>query len=117
MIKSKQKRTNQKKFPGNFLKNFEYYFMYEITKYTNDKAKKLGVQVYPSDNPKYKIEIYKNGVFIGYVGDSEYSDYPHYLKTHGKPYADQRRRLYKMRHERYRHDVGSRSWYADQLLW
>jgi len=35
----------------------------------------------------------------------------------GKEYADERRRLYKMRHEKDRNKVGSPGFYADKLLW
>jgi len=46
-----------------------------------------------------------------------YSDYPTYLETKGKKFADERRRLYKIRHEKTRHVKDSPSYYADQLLW
>jgi len=61
----------------------------------------------------------KGGDYIVSVGDSRYSDYPTYIKTKGKgkKYADERRRLYKIRHEKTRGVVGSASWYADKLLW
>ena len=38
--------------------------LYKITDYTKKQAKRLGVQVFPSDNPKYKIEIYKDAYII-----------------------------------------------------
>lgn len=92
--------------------------MYKIQERTKKNATKLGVKVYPSDNPQFKLEIYDwNGVFLYYIGDSDYSDYPTYLKTHGKEYADERRRLYKIRHEKDRKVIGSRGYYAYKLLW
>jgi hypothetical protein len=92
--------------------------MYNILPYTIQKAKELGVKVYPSDNPKYKLEIYDwNGQFITYAGAMGYSDFPHYIESHGKDYALKRRLLYKKRHEKDRHKLGSRGYYADQLLW
>jgi len=51
------------------------------------------------------------------VGAVGYSDYPHYLIEKGKEYADTRRRLYKIRHEKDRKVRGSDGWYADKLLW
>jgi len=40
------------------------------------QAKRLGVQVLPSDNPKKKIEVYdKNGIFITYAGGTGYKDF------------------------------------------
>ena len=91
---------------------------YNITAYTKKQAKRLGVQVFPSDNPKKKIEVYdKHGVFITYAGGAGYKDYPTYLAENGLEYANKRRALYKIRHEKNRHKVGSAGYYADQLLW
>lgn len=92
--------------------------LYNITDYTKKQAKRLGVQVFPSDNPKYKLEVYdSNGVFITYVGAAGYKDYPTYIEEKGQEYADKRRALYKKRHENNRHKKDSRGYYADQLLW
>jgi hypothetical protein len=91
--------------------------MYKITNYTKRQAKKLNVDVKPSTRKNKKLDVYKNGVYIVSVGDSRYSDYPTYIKTHGINYANERRRLYKARHEKTRGVVGSASWYADKLLW
>ena len=91
--------------------------MYQITDYTKRQTKRLNVDVKPSTRKNKKLDIYKDGVYIVSVGDSRYSDYPTYIKTHGKAYADERRRLYKIRHNKTRGVVGSASWYADKLLW
>jgi hypothetical protein len=94
---------------------------YEIKKYSYDKAKELGVSIFPSDNAKYKIEIYdKNGVFIGYGGASNYYDYPSYLELESKGgvpkgYADKRRLLYHKRHKGY--EKGTKGWYVGKILW
>jgi hypothetical protein len=92
--------------------------MYHITDYTYARAKELGVQVFPSDNPKYKLEVYgKNGLFITYCGANGYFDYPTYIQEKGEAYAKRRRELYKIRHQKDRTKVGSRGYFADQLLW
>ena len=92
--------------------------LYKITDYTKKQAKRLGVQVFPSDNPKYKIEIYNNaGIYLTSVGARGYGDYPTFIQEKGLDYANKRRELYKKRHEKNRHNVGTRSYYADQLLW
>jgi hypothetical protein len=92
--------------------------LYQITPYTKKQAKRLGVQIFPSDNPKKKIEVYdKNGLFITYIGASGYKDYPTYVEERGLEYANKRRQLYKKRHEKDRHKVGTAGYYADQLLW
>lgn len=73
---------------------------YIIQPHTFNQAKKLGVVVKPSRFAKYKIDIYdKQGNYGFSGGDARYSDYPHYIKTHGKEYADERRRLYHQRHK------------------
>ena len=48
------------------------YYMsnYVITKYTYDKAKELGLTVKVSKFPLKKIDVYKNNVYLGSIGDS-----------------------------------------------
>ena len=90
---------------------------YSITNYTRSQAKKLGVVVKPSSVKGKKIDVFKNGEKIASVGALGYSDYPTYMKTKGKAYADERRRLYKIRHAKDRNVKGSDGYYADKLLW
>jgi len=79
---------------------------------------KLGVSVTPSKKSSKKLDVYDlHGKFICSVGAKGYSDYPTYLKTRGQAYADERRRLYKIRHQNDRHKVGSPGYFADMLLW
>jgi len=89
---------------------------YSITDYTRNKAKSLGLEVKPSTTKGKKIDVYKDGIRIVSVGALGYSDYPTYLREKGKEYADERRRLYKLRHTD-RNKVGTASYYADKLLW
>lgn len=91
--------------------------VYQITAYTRKRAKELGVSVKPSHNSKKKIDIFRDGEFITSVGAAGYKDYPTYWKEMGKAYADERRRLYKIRHQYDRTKKGSDGWFADQLLW
>jgi hypothetical protein len=72
--------------------------MYTITDYTKTRAKELGVKVKPSSRKNKKLDVYKDDKRIASIGDSRFSDYPTYLKTKGKAYADERRRLYHSRH-------------------
>jgi hypothetical protein len=90
---------------------------YTITSYTYKQAKKLGVTVKPSTNKTKKIDVYKKGKKVASVGARGYSDFPTFMKLNGKKYAQTRRKLYKMRHEKDRHVKSSRGWYADKLLW
>jgi len=73
--------------------------MYEIQPYTLAKAKQAGLIIKPSKNRKKKIDVYdKNNTFLKSIGDITYSDYPTYLKEEGVKKANERRRLYHLRH-------------------
>jgi hypothetical protein len=103
--------------------------VYEIKNRTKQIAENLGVQVFPSDNPKYKLEVYDyHGNFITYVGDGKSKgDYPTYLEMEAKGeipkgYADKRQIAYYNRHGKEidklgNEWMGSRSYYAMTLLW
>lgn len=92
--------------------------MYKISLYTRRKAKKLNVIVLPSEKRNKKIDVYDiYGNLLASVGDINYLDYPSYLRYCGKKIAEERRKAYKIRHEKDRHIKGSAGYYADQLLW
>jgi len=90
--------------------------MYNILPYSYQQAEFLGYQIKPSNNPDKKIDVYKNNKFITSIGNTQYSDFPHYVLSHGLEYAKKRRDLYKRRHYK---DilVGSRGWLASNILW
>jgi hypothetical protein len=90
---------------------------YKIKRHTFTQAKKLGVVVKPSKLKGKKIDVFKNDKKVASVGAIGYSDYPTYTQTKGKKYADERRRLYKIRHQSNRNKRGTPSYYADKLLW
>ena len=90
---------------------------YKITKYSYNKAKKLGVSIKLSKNKTKKIDVFKNNRKIASVGANGMNDFPTYIKKYGLSYAKTRRRLYKMRHEKDRHIKGSAGYYADKILW
>ena len=73
--------------------------MYQITDYSYQQAKKLGVEIRPSSKKSKKIDVFKNGQLISSVGALGYSDYPTYIKEKGLEYANKRRALYKQRHK------------------
>lgn len=91
--------------------------MYEITSYSQEQAKRLGVMIKPSTNKKKKIDVFKDGDKIASIGAMGYGDYPTFMKTKGKEYADKKRQAYKKRHEKDRHVKGTNGYYADQILW
>ena len=90
--------------------------MYKITEYSKQKASQLGVQIKPSSNPKKKLDVFKNKNKIATIGDIKSKDYPTYLKEN-KALAEERRRLYKLRHNKDRKVIGSNGYYADRILW
>jgi hypothetical protein len=90
---------------------------YKILPYSYDQAKKLDVVILPSSNPRKKIDVYKESKKVASIGAYGYPDFAYHMKTEGKAYADERRRLYKARHNNTRTKKGSASWWADKLLW
>ena len=91
---------------------------YHILNYTLEKAKKLGVIVKPSSVKGKKIDVFnKKGEKLASIGAIGYADYPTFISRYGKEYANQRRKLYKQRHESDRHIKGTPGYFADQLLW
>lgn len=93
--------------------------MYTIQDYSYEKADLLNVKIKPSICTRKKIDIFRKntGEYICSIGDSRYSDYPTYIKTHGVAYANARRWLYRRRHSHDRKLIGSKGYYADQILW
>jgi len=89
--------------------------MYSITNYTRKQAKRLGVTVKPSTNPTKKIDVFKGDKKVASVGALGMMDYPTYIQKKGRTFANHRRRLYKIRHKKDRHQ--GPGYYADQLLW
>ena len=95
------------------------YYMsnYKITKYTFNRAKKLGLKVEVSKFPMKKLDVYKDNIYIASIGDSRYNDYPHYCIIYNKEYADKRKLLYHNRHKKNADVMYSKQWLALNLLW
>jgi hypothetical protein len=91
--------------------------MYNISDYSYRQAQKLNVSIKPSTRKNKKIDVYNNNIFIASIGHIKYKDYPTYLVENGLIYAQNRRRLYKARHEHNRNNIGSAGYYADKILW
>ena len=91
---------------------------YKITKYSHNRADELNVNIRQSTKKNKKIDVFgKDGKYITSIGDSNYLDYPSYIKKNGIDYANNRRDLYKKRHEKHRKIKNTRSYYADKILW
>ena len=91
--------------------------MYKITSRQKDNADKLGVTIKPSTNKNKKIDVYKNGIKIASIGAIGYKDYSIHLAENGITYANERRRLYRIRHQNDRTKSGTAGFYADKILW
>jgi hypothetical protein len=90
--------------------------LYNITKYSYDQAKKLGVNIKPSSNPKKKIDVFdKNNNKLASIGDVSYKDFPTYMKEKGQEYANYRRRLYHLRHKD--NKKGTANYFSKEILW
>jgi len=90
--------------------------MYQIQPYTYKQAKILGVEVKPSTHKNKKIDVYKNGTYICSIGFLGMKDFPTYLKEKGIEYANERRRLYHLRHHK-DNVLKTAGWYSLRLLW
>lgn len=88
--------------------------MYNIKSYTLQKAKEQGLKVKPSKIKDKKIDVYKNDKKIASIGNINYGDYPTFKDKNGKSYADERRRLYHIRHKNNNNIAGK---LAKSLLW
>ena len=88
---------------------------YHITDYSYKQAKNLKVIIKPSTRKDKKIDVFKDNKKVASIGNKNYMDYPTYIETKGKKYAEKRRELYKKRHK---NDIDNGAgFYADKILW
>lgn len=90
---------------------------YKPTKRQLMNAQKLGVMIVPSSNLRKKLDVYRNGKKISEIGAIGYMDYSSYIRTEGLIFANERQRLYRIRHENDRNRKGTAGFYADKILW
>jgi len=99
---------------------------YTIKQYSYDRIKelnrKIGKDWYSikvSKNKSKKIDVFNQDKLVAQIGSPTNSDYPSYILSKGKNYADERRRLYYLRHTNPDIKDGrvSNSWYAKYILW
>lgn len=83
---------------------------YNITKYSYDQARKLGVNIKPSSVKGKKIDVFKDGKKVASIGDINYSDY---ATTKNK----EQRRLYRIRHTGENKKPGTPGFFAWSILW
>jgi hypothetical protein len=89
--------------------------MYQILPYTQRQARRIGVEVKPSRKIDKKLDVFRGGLFIGSIGSKGMGDFPTYLRTKSKKFADERRRLYHLRHKD--GPVDSPAFLSKRLLW
>ena len=90
---------------------------YTITDYTLQRAKQMKVTVQLSQQKNKKIDVFRNGVKIATIGDLRYKDFPTYVIENGIEFANNRKRLYYMRHKKDIEKLNSNGFYAAKLLW
>ena len=92
--------------------------MYRISRYSYIVAKKLGIHIVPSHNSKKKIDVLDyDGNYICSIGSYGMNDYEIYLKKYGIDYANERRLLYRQRHQKDISRLGTAGYYVSKLLW
>ena len=91
---------------------------YIITDYSYNQAKKLNLIIMSSKNKNKKIDVYTiNNEFLQSIGDIRYNDYPSYCIIYNEQYANERKRLYHIRHQKNINVINSKQYLAANLLW
>jgi len=84
----------------------------------NRKARKIGHKVKPSTRKGKKLDVFnKEGKKVASIGAVGYNDFLLYKKKEGSKKANERRKLYKIRHNKHRNKKGTPSYFADKILW
>jgi hypothetical protein len=91
--------------------------VYKISDYSQKRAKELNVVIKPSQQKNKKIDVYKGKQKIASIGSITNLDYPTYIKERGKAFADNRRRLYKLRHKNDINNRNGNGFWANKILW
>tara|TARA_R110000782_G_scaffold258398_1_gene348057 strand:+ start:185 stop:463 length:279 start_codon:yes stop_codon:yes gene_type:complete len=81
------------------------------------QAKKLGVEVKSSTNPKKKLDVFKDGKKTASIGATGYQDYNSYKKKDGQGVADMKRNAYHKRHKCTTAKKDTPGFYSCQILW
>jgi len=80
-------------------------------------AKALGVEIKSSKTKGKKLDVFKGDDKVATIGDLKYNDYRSYIKKDGLEYANERKRLYRIRHGSDMNKVGTPSYFANKILW
>ena len=90
---------------------------YKITSYSQNKANNLNVIIKPSTNKKKKIDVFKNDIKIASIGAIGYKDYPTFILEDGIKIANEKRKLYRKRHNKDINNKNGNGFYANRILW
>lgn len=91
--------------------------VYKIKQYSFDRAAELGVTIKPSTKKGKKIDVFDDGKKVASIGAIGYKDFPTYTAEEGLDFAQNRRRLYRIRHRDELNKVGTPGYYAGRILW
>lgn len=91
--------------------------VYDIKQYSFDQAAKLGVTIKPSKTKGKKIDVFKGNEKVASIGALGMADYPTYIEDKGLDFAQNRRRLYRIRHNKNIEKKGSPGFFASRILW
>ena len=70
---------------------------YRITSYTRARARAIGVSVKVAKNKKKKLDVFRAGKKVATIGARGMGDYPTFIRTKGREFANKRRKAYKSR--------------------
>lgn len=91
--------------------------VYDIKQYSFDKAKQLGVSIAPSTKKGKKIDVFKGNEKVASIGALGMADYPTYIEDKGLDFANNRRRLYRIRQNKNINKKDTPGFYANRILW
>lgn len=94
---------------------------YHITDYSIKKANKYNLELRPSTKKRYKIDVYFHDMYLDSIGSANSADFPTYMEYEKlglvpKGFAEDRRRLYYIRHPKDYKEF-SRDWLVKTILW
>lgn len=91
--------------------------VYKIKQYSFDRAAELGVTIKPSTKKGKKIDVFDDGKKVASIGAIGYKDFPTYKAEEGLDFAQNRRRLYRIRHRDELNKVGTPGYFSANILW
>ena len=96
------------------------YYMsnYKIYEHSKKQAELLNLTIKPSKNKNKKIDVYTNDdKFLHSIGNILYNDYGRYIEMYNLLYANKRRKLYHIRHQKGINIINSKQYLAAKILW